>query len=792
MSTDALHSTGSRTVSRLAVTGRPTRVEVVDAAFVVGVGLLALWGFRTSFDSPGFLLVGVVGLVLGVAVAHVATVLKQGWFVLALMTAVTFFLVGGAVALRADAVAGILPGPAVLRELGTMAVSGWKDFLTTLPPVDGSGPFLVLPYLVGLLIGVVGYAWARRSTHMAWPVLVPVAAFLLVILLGTIEPVAALAQGLAVTVVAFLWVAVRRRRHLRIVGTGSRTSSQAVVGAALVAAAVGVSAAAVHVSPGDEERFVLRSVVAPPFDISQHPSPLVGFRKYTQGATRYWDKELLRVTGVATGSRLRLAVLDDYSGTVWAASPPGVGTGGFRRVGTTIAPASDDPSTTPVSLGVEIRPAYAGINDLNLWVPGVGASSAIAFGGPRAAALADSLRYDTSTGQAVVSSRLRVGDTVTLTERPVPTLPEAGIELGSGTTVGSATSEFVTAAAAKLAGKAESPWAAIQAVAAALKSRGAYSDGTATGETQYLPGHGAGRLSAFLAGPEFVGNDEQYASTFALVANSLGVPARVVLGAVVPDGGMVKGQDVHAWVEVKAGSGQWFAVPQTVFMPDKDKHPNQNPPPPVAEQNAADVPPPNAVRPPGSLDSLLSVDPSTVRVPNQAAGSGIPAWVWTVLTWVAIPLGILALVLGGLAGIHAARRRRRRRSGPASRRLALGWTEVVDRARDLGMPVPKGLTRKEQSAVVGFPALAADADAAIFGAGEPTEEEVRRYWAAVGSARKDLTARSSLRRRIARRFSLTSLLFRDPRPVETTPTTAGEGTSQRRVRLRLRAARSTS
>ena len=792
MSTDALHSTGSRTVSRLAVTARPTRSELVDALFVTALGVLALWGFRTSFDSLGFLAAGVIGLVLGVAVAHVATVLRQGWFVLALMAGVTFFLVGGAVALRADAVAGLLPGPAVLRELGTMAVSGWKDFLTTLPPVDGSGPFLVLPYAVGLVVGVVGYAWARRSSHMAWPVLVPVSAFLLVILLGTIVPVAALTQGLAVTVVAFLWVAIRRRRHLRIVGTGSRTSSQAVVGAALVAAAVGVSAAAAHLSPGDSERFVLRSVVAPPFDISQHPSPLVGFRKYTQGATRYWDQELLRVTGVPTGSRLRLAVLDDYSGTVWAASPPGAGTGGFRRVGTTIAPASDDPRTAPVSMGVTIQPAYAGINDLNLWVPGIGASSEVTFGGPRAAALGESLRYDTSTGQAVVSNRLRAGDTIALTERPVPMLPDAGIEPGSGSLAGSAANEFVTGAATKLAGKAESPWAAVVAAAAALKSRGAYSDGTAAGEKQYLPGHGLGRLAAFLAGPEYVGNDEQYASTFALVANSLGVPTRVVLGAVVPDGGAVRGQDVHAWVEVKAGSGQWYAVPQTVFMPDKDKHPNQNPPPPVAEQNAADVPPPNAIRPPGSLDSLLSVDPSTVRVPNKTTGSGVPPWVWTLVTWVAIPLGILALVLGGIAAIHGARRRRRRRSGPASRRLALGWTELVDRARDLGMPVAKGLTRKEQAAVVGFPALAADADAAVFGAGEPTDEAVQRYWAAVATARKDLTARSSLRRRITRRFSLTSLLHRDPRPVEILPSTAGQRLTQRRGRLRLRHVRGTS
>jgi hypothetical protein len=791
MTTDALRSTGSRTIARVAVTGRPTPAELVDAGFLLALGLVALWGFRTSFDSPQFLLAGGVGLVLGIAVAHVSTVLRQHWLVLALMTVVAFFLVGGAVALRRDAVAGVLPGPAVVKQLGMVSVSGWKDFLTTLPPVDGGGAFLVLPYVIGLLVGVTGFAAARRTQHMAWPAAVPVAAFGLVLLLGTVEPAAALAQGLSLSGLAFLWVAVRRRRRLHVVGTGTGHRSQVAVGAALLVVALGVGSAMAHASPVSSDRFVLRSVVAPPFDVTKYPSPLVGFRKYTEGAKWYWDQELLQVSGAQAGSRLRLAVLDDYSGTVWAASPPGAG-GGFRRVGTTIAPSSGDPTTAPQTVTVTIGKAYAGLNDLDVWVPGLGSATRIAFGGPRAAELADALRYDTGTGQAVLSTRLRAGDTVTSTVRPVPTLPERGISPGGGTLVPPGVADFVVAPAAKLAGKAEGPWPAVAAAAQQLRNRGAYSDGTSAGERQYLPGHGAGRLTAFLAGPQFVGNDEQYASTFALVANSLGVPARVVLGAVVPDGGTVKGSDVHAWVEVQDGSGQWYAVPEGTFMPDRDKHPDEKPPPPVAEQNATDVPPPNAVRPPGSLDSLLSLDPSSVRVPDSEGGAAIPEWLWTLLRWVGLPLAVLLAVVGSLAGIHALRRRHRRRTGPTSRRLAHGWTDLVDRARDLGTDVPRGLTRREQAGVVGFAALAAQADAAVFGAGEPSEEAVDRYWRQVATARKDLTARSPIRRRVTRRFALTSLAFRDPRPVETHPARQNPPADRFRRGLRLRAVRSTA
>lgn len=126
--------------------------------------------------------------------------------------------------------------------------------------------------------------------------------------------------------------------------------------------------------------------------------------------------------------------------------------------------------------------------------------------------------------------------------------------------------------------KKASTWAAVTAAAEFMRTSGAYSDGTSPSDARYLPGHSAGRLTAFLTDPkQIVGNDEQYAATFALVANQLGMPARVVLGAVVPEGGTVRGQDVHAWVEVHDASGEWLAVPSTVFMPDRSKRPDINP-----------------------------------------------------------------------------------------------------------------------------------------------------------------------------------------------------------------------
>ncbi len=59
-------------------------------------------------------------------------------------------------------------------------------------------------------------------------------------------------------------------------------------------------------------------------------------------------------------------------------------------------------------------------------------------------------------------------------------------------------------------------------------------------------GHGAGRLATFLEGKQIIGDDEQYAAAMALLANAVGVPARVSLDGAVQPGGAVYGKDVRA------------------------------------------------------------------------------------------------------------------------------------------------------------------------------------------------------------------------------------------------------
>ena len=134
------------------------------------------------------------------------------------------------------------------------------------------------------------------------------------------------------------------------------------------------------------------------------------------------------------------------------------------------------------------------------------------------------------------------------------------------------------------------------------------------------------------------------------------------MGAVVPEGGAVRGQDIHAWVEVQGSDGRWAVVPTSTFMPDRDKTPEQQPRATAKDSNAADVPPPNAQRPPGSVDATFETSTASVKPPTLLDRlAALPGWVLLLLKMIAYPLLALVVVAGVLGLARALRRRGRRR-----------------------------------------------------------------------------------------------------------------------------------
>jgi hypothetical protein len=218
-----------------------------------------------------------------------------------------------------------------------------------------------------------------------------------------------------------------------------------------------------------------------------------------------------------------------------------------------------------------------------------------------------------------------------------------------------------------------------------------------------------------------VGDEEQYASAFALMARSLGYPSRVVMGF-APDVDdddetvTVTGHDVTAWVEVAFEGAGWIAFSPT---PDQTDVPQDQDPKPQTEPQPQVRQPPRSAAEQDDLVTAVEVDDGDSDDP---AGLDIPAWL------VALGLAVLipgVLVFGPLlvvARLKAARAQRRRRAAEPHESVRGAWDELVDRYSELGLAVPVRATRLRtarelagQVGVVGLVPAAERVDAAVFG-----------------------------------------------------------------------------
>ena len=195
----------------------PDRHSWIDVGFTLVLAAVALSAFGTSFTGTSYFVVGMLGAVLAVVVTHLTR--AAGWPIISavVICVVLFFLLGGPLCLRSLGDTSFLPGASTLARVADQAVFGWKDLLTTLPPVDGAGPLLVLPWLAGMLAGLVGLGLAHLPVRTAWAAAVlPVLGMTVVlsgaILLGVRHPQSLVLQGSGFAGLALAWLAIRARR----------------------------------------------------------------------------------------------------------------------------------------------------------------------------------------------------------------------------------------------------------------------------------------------------------------------------------------------------------------------------------------------------------------------------------------------------------------------------------------------------------------------------------------------------------------------------------------------------
>jgi len=741
-----------------------------DIAVLLVLVVLGVVGFEPSFGGYGFLLAGLGGLALGAATGILAAVFRLNVVVTVLVAVVGYFLFGSAIAVQSQALLGFLPSLSSLSSLAVGSVYGWADILTLRTPIGAPVYIAVIPYFAAWIVALVSTSlaarWISARPRTAWrfgiALIGPVLLYLAGILLGTDEPYQAGLRGVVFAVLALIWLGWRRPNVASVSqGGAQRLRNRKLAGTAVVVAASVLlgGGAGFWLAPANTERFVLRDEVEPPFDPLQYPSPLSGFRHYTKQVT---DETLFTVEGLQTGDVIRLATLDSFTGKLWTVTGPETatnGSGSFALVGSEI-PAPD--FVTP-SVRKNVTFTMEGYDDV--WIPSVGYLTELQLTGGESAGAGDDVRYNSSTGTAVLTSGLEAGDSYEVDAVVQQVLSPAELE-STGTAnlelppvVGAP--DLATSKAQEFAGDATSPMTQLTAIQLALTENGFLSHGLASDSSPSRAGHGADRVTELFERLQMIGDQEQYASAFALMARSYGYPARVVMGfapEIAEDQASVTvtGDDVTAWVEVAFDGVGWVAFNPT---PDETDIPQAQVPKPQSE------PQPQVRQPPRSdnddEDLLTPVELEESDEDDNGDPFVLPGWVWAIGLSLLIPAALVFIPLLVIAVVKSRRARRRRTTGEGHDQVAGAWAELVDRYAELGYTVAPTGTRLvvarglESQLTADRPAhltsIAAVTDEAVFSGIDVDEARRDTVWtealAAVEIARASVTR---LRRTVAR------------------------------------------
>lgn len=745
------------------MTRSPARwlIDLVVVALLLLVGMV---GFLPAYGTSRTLLVGAAAILVGLGLALAGAWWRWSSLVLSGAVVLTYLLLAGPVVVPSTTIGGVLPGLRTLTALAGAAVQVWMDVLTAEPPLGDRPWMLAAPLILGLVSAVLAGTAALRARHAWWAL--PPAALLLVaaIALGTHEVVLPLAQGTAFALLSVVWVAWRSTSaHQTVPGEMSvELSDGATSGHRVRAARAGVMIAVAAVlgllatpvlAGGETPRTVARDRIEPPLDLRDYASPLAAFRMYVKDRA---DDVLLTVSELPADGRVRLAVLDGYDGMVYNAAS--AGSTPFVRIGRVVDDRPAEASTTQVTVRVE---GYRGV-----WLPVVGQVREVEVD-ESADNLAENLHHS-PTGDVLLSpTGVSEGDSWVLTT--VPHAPITAADLRGVPFMQVSVPELQGAPdsaasyAAELVGDADGPVAQIQALQEGLSGSGYFSNGL-EGETPSRAGHTTERINALLTADQMVGDDEQYAVAMALMARSLGAPARVVMGFYPeePVSGEVAltGSDVHAWVEVAFEGVGWVPFDPTP-APDQVVQ-EQIPEPQTAPRPQAMDPPPPPEDPAELPDPPVTDDSEAEAEDELEEESSALNWWWVLAA--GIPILLLLLPLAVVIAVKTARSRRRARSRRPADRISGGWSEVMDTALDLGVSVPRSATRREGARVLAGElagdravALAERADAGTFDAREPTEEEIRDFWVEVDAVRRDLSGSVGSWSRFRARVSLASL-----------------------------------
>ena len=308
----------------------------------------------------------------------------------------------------------------------------------------------------------------------------------------------------------------------------------------------------------------------------------------------------------------------------------------------------------------------------------------------------------------------------------------------------------------------------------ALALQSLFRNGGFVYDANVAPGHSGNRIEEFLSTRR--GYCEQFAGTFAAMARSLGLPARVAVGFTVgesdpddPDLYLVRGKHAHAWPEVYLAGVGWVAFEPT---PGRGAPGAQNYTglaenqaisgpeiAPLEEDPAID--PAGALDPPTDFESLAPPELPDLGDGQTAArdDGGITWKAWTAI--LASPLVVLLILL--IPWFKRIRIQRRFLNITGNRgKIRLLWTETVESLALINMTPRPDETYAEfaRRAIEQVPLHSPDlrqlgelAAAATFAPSEPTDRNqwLARTWSL--SVRSEVNFRVSRWQRLAAAFN---------------------------------------
>lgn len=633
-------------------------LQVLAVGFAL-VGLIqgAGWWFALMFSSALVLTTGAALRSLGVRRWAVPPLL------LAECAVVMTVAFGGGTGLL-----GIVPTLRTFAHWGAIADQARLSIYQQGTPAESLPEFMFLVVAGGLLLALLldTIAIALRA-----PAFTAIAVGLVLVVPGALLGDGLDPFALASSAAAFLWV-LRCDVRVRRPGTPRPTAALSIAAASVVVALLLGGTA-----PGFD-RGGATSFTAGGISIGGTVTPLIDLGKDLRRPAAV--RALTYTTTAGTGQYLKLASLDQFTGSVWKHRERDT-----KRLpsGNTIGPVfglSRGIATTTITTSVQIENMQSrwlpvpspvkgvqGLNGTWSWDP-----DDLTVGGINTTTQGQKYTATSIILQPTAAQLQAVGGSVPVSiERDLFLPPE--------------TPAIIGATALEATKGAISEYDKAVALQDYFRDNGfVYS--TQTPLKQGYDGDGARVIAKFLQTKS--GYCVHFASAMALMARTLGIPSRVAEGylpgstsggtANNPGQYTVTSDDLHAWPELYFAGVGWVAFEPTVGRGTIPTYTRPNAIPGLTTPGSTSTST-SAARP------LVPTDPTNVASPVGAVATSP---LQPVLSAAGVALIAVLLLLTPAVLRRIRRRTRLRRLTDAWGGASVAWDELRDTARDLGWPVP--------------------------------------------------------------------------------------------------------